>query len=408
MMNLMEQLPFLQGFPPLIQSIIINLILFIVAIVMVIVLRRILMLILVRPVRSVAKRTPIVSDEIIVDEILSPLRIAIVGFALIITVNLIDFGAEIQQIAETLARTLMIGAGFYALLKIYSIVSLRPALVYQITGLSIPERLLPFLNSIIKSLIIILGGIFILQELSFDVAALIASLGVVGIGISLASQDTVGNLFGFAAIVTDNPFEVGDFIKTPDVTGIVEKVGMRSTRVRQLDQALVAVPNNLLTNAVVLNWSRLEKRRLNFTIGLTYDSSAQQIRALIQHIRDLLLNAEDVDPETVVVHFVEFGSSSLDILVIAQVLLPDWGEFTARKEDLYLEIMEIVEKLGLSFAFPSQSLYIESMPGIKIPPATITHEQQQMLNIKENNDESHQEDGTGDVDDQVGEETEQK
>jgi len=408
MMNLMEQLPFLQGFPPLIQSIIINLILFIVAIVMVIVLRRILMLILVRPVRSVAKRTPIVSDEIIVDEILSPLRIAIVGFALIITVNLIDFGAEIQQIAETLARTLMIGAGFYALLKIYSIVSLRPALVYQITGLSIPERLLPFLNSIIKSLIIILGGIFILQELSFDVAALIASLGVVGIGISLASQDTVGNLFGFAAIVTDNPFEVGDFIKTPDVTGIVEKVGMRSTRVRQLDQALVAVPNNLLTNAVVLNWSRLEKRRLNFTIGLTYDSSAQQIRALIQHIRDLLLNAEDVDPETVVVHFVEFGSSSLDILVIAQVLLPDWGEFTARKEDLYLEIMEIVEKLGLSFAFPSQSLYIESMPGIKIPPATITHEQQQMLNIKENNDESHQEDGTGDVGDQVGEETEQK
>ena len=408
MMNLMEQLPFLQDFPPLIQSIIVNLILLIVAIVMVMALRKILMFILVRPVRSIARRTPIVSDEVIVDEIVSPLRIAIVGFALIITVNLIDFGAEVQQIAEALARTLMIGALFYAVLKIYDIVSLRPALVQQVTGLSIPERLLPFLNSIIKSLIIILGAIFILQELSFDVAALIASLGVVGIGISLASQDTVGNLFGFAAIVTDNPFEVGDFIKTPDVTGIVEKVGMRSTRVRQLDQALVAVPNNLLTNTVVLNWSRLEKRRLNFTIGLTYDATSQQIRAFILHVRELLMNAEDVDPETVVVHFVEFGASSLDILVIGQVLLPDWGEFTARKEELYLEIMEIVEKLGLSFAFPSQSLYIEAMPGIKTPAAKITQEQHRMLSIKDDDEESHQEEGTGDVDDQVEEDVEQK
>jgi MscS family membrane protein len=408
MMNLMEQLPFLQNFPPVIQSIIVNLILLIVAIVMILILRKVLMSIIIRPLRALARRTPIISDELIVEEIVSPLRIAIVGLSLIITVNLINFGAEIQQIAETLARTFMIGAGFYALLKIYDVVSLRPELFKRITGLTIPERLLPFLNSLIKSLLIILGAIFILQELSFDVAALIASLGVVGIGISLASQDTVSNLFGFAAIVTDNPFEVGDFIKTPDVTGIVEKVGMRSTRVRQLDQALVAVPNNLLTNAVVLNWSRLEKRRLNFTIGLTYDASSQQIRALIQHIRDLLDKTEDVNSDSIVVHFVELGASSLDILVIAQILLPDWGEYTALKEDLYLEIMEIVEKLGLSFAFPSQSLYIESMPGVKTPQTRVTQEQRAMLQITEQEEESHQEDGTGDVDDQVGDEPDQK
>ena len=192
------------------------------------------------------------------------------------------------------------------------------------------------------------------------------------------------------------------------MTGVIERVGMRSTRVRQLDQALVAVPNNLLTNTVVLNWSRLEKRRLNFTIGLTYDSTSQQIRALIQHIRDLLDSTEQVDSETIVVHFVEFGSSSLDILVIAQVLLPDWGEFTALKEDLYLEIMEIVEKLGLSFAFPSQSLYIESMPGVKVPQARVTQEQRAMLQIQEKDEESHQEDGTSDVEDQTGDEVDQK
>ena len=133
-----------------------------------------------------------------------------------------------------------------------------------------------------------LGAIFILQELSFDVAALIASLGVVGLGISLASQDTVSNMFGFAAIVSDNPFKVGDYIKTPAVTGVVESVGVRSTRVRQLDQALVTVPNNLLTNAVVLNWARLEKRRLDVTLNFTYSTSADQMRAVVAGIRELL------------------------------------------------------------------------------------------------------------------------
>ncbi len=400
-MNIIEQLPFLQDLPPLFQDIILNLILFIVAIIMILILRRIITLLIVRPMRTVASRTSSDFDNTIIDEILGPLRIAVVGLALIITVNVFNFGAEVQQIAETLARTLMIGAGFYALIKVFNIVSLRPELFKRITGLTVPSRLLPFLNTVVKYLIIALGAIFILQELNFDVAALIASLGVVGIGISLASQDTVANVFGFAAIVTDNPFEVGDFIKTPDVSGVIETVGMRSTRVRQLDQALVTVPNNLLSNAVVLNWSRLEKRRLNFTIGLTYSSTSEQLRALVHHIRELLANTEDVDPDSIVVHFVEFGASSLDILIICQILLPDWGEFTARKEEIFFEIMEIVEKLGLGFAFPSQSVYIENMPGINNPEQHLSREQERMMRIPKETLESNQSDGTGDVDDQI-------
>ncbi|PJF20537.1 MAG: hypothetical protein CUN56_15670, partial [Phototrophicales bacterium] len=157
----MEQLPFLNDLSPLLQDIIINLILFIVAVLMIIVLRKIITVMLVRPLRALADRTPYDMDNTIVDEILSPLRIAVVGLALILTVNLINFGPEIQQIAETLSRTLMIGAFFYAILKIFTIISLRPLLFKQITGLSIPERLLPFLNTLVKYLIIILGAIFI-------------------------------------------------------------------------------------------------------------------------------------------------------------------------------------------------------------------------------------------------------
>ena len=240
--------------------------------------------------------------------------------------------------------------------------SLQPETFRRVTGWTIPERLLPFLNTVVKFIIVAIGAIFVLQELQFDVAALIASLGVIGIGISLASQDTVGNMFGFAAIVTDNPFKVGDFITTPAVTGIVESVGVRATRVRQLDQALVTVPNNLLTNAAVLNRSRLEKRRLDATLTFTYSTSADQLRAAVTEIRNLLQNTEDVDPESVIVHFTDFNSSSLDVRIICQVLLADWREFTAKKENVFLEIMGIVEGLGIDFAFPSRSIYIESVP----------------------------------------------
>ena len=363
-MDLLTQLPFLQDLPEPARHIALNVILFIFALLLIIVLRWLLTWILLKPLRSLARRSDSDLAEVLLQQIVAPLRIAVVGLSLMITVNLFQFDAEIQQIAETIGRTLAIASAFFALTRIFDAFSLHPALVKQATGLNIPERLLPFLITVIKYLIVALGVIFVLQELDFDVAALIASLGVVGIGISLASQDTVGNIFGFAAIVTDNPFKVGDFIKTPDVTGIVETVGLRATRIRQLDQALLTVPNNLLTNAVVLNWSRLEKRRLDVTLTFTYDSTAEQMRAIVREIRELLGAADDIDSESVIVHFVDFSASSLDVLVRCQVLLADWREFTALKESLYLDIMAIVERLDMSFAFPSQSLYIEESAGL--------------------------------------------
>ena len=362
-MDLLEQLPFLETLPPVLREIALNLILVLLSILVVMILRWMLVAALMRPLRALVRRTASDIDDQLLDESLTPIRVAVLGFAVIFTVNLFHFGVEVQEIAETAGRTLMISAVFLFIIKLFEIVSLHPKVFNQVTGLTIPERLLPFLNIVFKYLIIALGAIFVLQELHFDVAALIASLGVVGIGISLASKDTVSNLFGFAAIVSDNPFKVGDFIKTPDVSGIVEHVGMRSTRVRQLDQALVTVPNNLLTNAIVLNWSRLEKRRLNITLTFTYSTTSEQMRAALKAITELLENTADVDPQSVIVHFVEFSASSLDVLVICQVLLADWRENTALKEKLNLEIMEIVESLGISFAFPSQSLYIEEMPG---------------------------------------------
>ena len=357
-MDQVNLLPLLEGQPEFIQHLIIDIFPFAVALLIILLLRWLLTAILLRPLSAIVQRSANEIDDRLLEATVSPLRLAVVGFSLFLVTEIFAFGIEVEELARTLARAVLVASIFFAIVRWFDVVSLQPEVFRRITGWSIPERLLPFLNTVVKFLIIALGAIFVLQELQFDVAALIASLGVVGIGISLASQDTVSNMFGFAAIVSDNPFKVGDFIKTPTVTGIVETVGVRSTRVRQLDQALVTVPNNLLTNAIVLNWSRLEKRRLDATLNFTYSTSSEQMCAVIGEIRQLLQSSENIDPESVIVHFVEFSGSSLDVRIICQVLLSDWREFTALKESLYLDIMGIVERLGIDFAFPSQSLYI--------------------------------------------------
>ncbi len=361
-MDQIDLLPLLQGWPEFLQHIIIDIFPFAVALLIILILRALMTAILLRPMRALVGRSSADIDDKLLEASVSPLRIGVVGLSLILVTFLFSFDAPVEDLATTVGRALMIAALFYALARWFEVFSLQPEALARVTGWAIPERLLPFLNTLLKWLIIALGAIFVLQELNFDVAALIASLGVVGIGISLASQNTVSNMFGFAAIVSDNPFKVGDFIRTPDITGIVENVGVRSTRVRQLDQALITVPNNALTDAVVVNLSRMEKRRLDVTLTFTYSTSTQQMRDVVRRIRELLENTDDIDPESVMVHFVDFNSSSLDVRVICQVLLPDFRKFTAKKEAIFLEIMAIVESLGIDFAFPSRSLYIESTP----------------------------------------------
>ena len=362
-LDLREILPFITDLPEAAQSIIIDLFPFAVALLVILLLRRLLTWLLLKPLRVVVSRSETELDDSLVEACVAPLRIAVVGFSLILVTVIFAFSEQVVQIAQTAGRSLLIGAGFYAIIEIFEVISLQPAAFERLTGLDIPDRLLPFLNTLVKFLIMALGAIFILQELDFDVAALIASLGVVGIGISLASQNTVSNLFGFAAIVSDNPFKVGDFIRTPAVTGIVEKVGVRATRVRQLDQALVTVPNNLLTDAVVVNISRMEKRRLDLTLAFTYSASAEQMRALLDEVRALLESKDEIAADSVMVFFNDMNASSLDVRVVCQVLDKDFRAFTALKQGLFLDIMGIAERLDMDFAFPSQSLYIESLPG---------------------------------------------
>ena len=185
---------------------------------------------------------------------------------------------------------------------------------------------------------IILGKIF-----EVDVTALATGLGIGGIAIAMASKESLENLLGSFTIFFDRPFTVGDIVTAGSVTGVVEKVGFRSTRIRTFDKSIVTVPNKNMISAELDNLGERPVRRAKFMIGLTYDSTIEQIKAIVTDIQKMI----DIHPKTnqdARVRFQEFGGSSLDIMIIYYVDSPKWDDFIDTKEDINYQIMEIVQK----------------------------------------------------------------
>ena len=227
-------------------------------------------------------------------------------------------------------------------------------------GFEVDRILIPFLSKIIKFIIIALAFSIIAQEFGYEISALIAGLGLGGLAVALAAKDALANIFGGIVIITDKPFTIGDWIETPSVEGTVEDITFRSTRVRGFAHSLITVPNAKLTDEPITNWSRMGKRRISFHLGVTYNTPGVKLKKCVQLIRELLENHPGVHKETIFVRFDNFNESSLDIFIYFFTITTNWGEFLELKEEINFAIMEILEGEGVSVAFPSRSLYLET------------------------------------------------
>ncbi len=211
-----------------------------------------------------------------------------------------------------------------------------------------------------KSAMIFFGVLVALDMCGANIGAIVASLGIGGAALAFASKDTIANFFGSISLVADRPFSVGDWIVTDSIEGIVEGIGIRSTKIRTFPKTLVTIPNSLLANIPIDNWSKMNLRRVKMTIGLTYSSSTDQMLGIVKDIEKILSENKEVDSGTFIVNFTDFGPSSLDITVIYYCKRIDAKNYNATRQAVNLEIMEAVEKRGLSFAFPSSSVYLET------------------------------------------------
>ncbi len=219
--------------------------------------------------------------------------------------------------------------------------------------------LLPLGRKVSQVLLLALGMVAVLNELGFQVASLLAGLGIGGIALALAAQKTVENLFGSVAIGVDQPFRVGDFVKVEDlVTGTVEAIGMRSTRIRTLDRTIITIPNGKLADMRAETFAVRDRIRLFANLGLVYDTTGAQLRAVLQGLEAALREHPKIFPEGVGVRFNEFKDSSLNVEVTAWFQTADWNEFTLIRQELYLRFMDIVERAGTSFAFPTRTVHV--------------------------------------------------
>lgn len=353
-----DNLPILEALPEDIRNVVWHILLGLVIFLIIVLVRRIVLRIFMLPLRAFTRRTRIRYDDQLLDFLETPINFGIIALGLMIGVSVAELSAGLVNFFSHLARSLIIVGFTLSLVRLASQISFGKGQLGDLIGIKIDDKLLPFLRTGLRIVILAISAIILLQEWGYDASGVIAGLGIGGLAIALAAKDTVENLFGFSSIITDKPFSVGEFIVTPAATGIVEHVGIRSTRIRQLDQALVIVPNSKLAASKILNWSHAEKRRLDITLGISYEARSTDLRQLMARLRQSLEETEDVDTGSIIVHFVNFGASTLDVRIICMILHAGWGDFTRVAEGIRLAMMDIVEELGLEIALPSRTVYL--------------------------------------------------
>jgi MscS family membrane protein len=216
--------------------------------------------------------------------------------------------------------------------------------------------LIPLISKTIKGFVLIMAVLVTLDNLNFNIRTLLAGVSISGLALGLAAQDTVGNLFGAAAVFMDKPFKIGDRIQTSGIDGIVEEMGLRSTRVRNLDGHLITVPNKAMGNSTITNISRRPNIKTTMNIGVTYDTPAEQVAEAVKILKEVYGG----NPMThdAIVGFNTFADSSLNILVVHWWKGLDFKEYIAGMQAMNLTVKQRFDERQISFAFPSRTVYL--------------------------------------------------
>jgi len=221
-----------------------------------------------------------------------------------------------------------------------------------------------FLQRAAKIAIVIFGIIFSLGAIGIDVTTGLAALGIGGIALALGAQKTIENFVGSVTLIADRPIRVGDFCRVGEVTGHIEKIGIRSTQIRTLDRTIVNIPNGAFSSDTIENYAHRDKFRFASTLNFRYETSPDQLRFLLTELRKVLYEHPKVYEAPARIRFMGFGAHSLDMEIFAYLEALNYEEFLEIREDLMLRMMDVVDRSGTDFAFPSQTIYFGKDKGL--------------------------------------------
>lgn len=297
-------------------------------------------------------------DDRLLHSIEKPVRMLFIVLGFYFAFSYASDSVSVNQTIASLFRSVLIILITWAIYDLTGSQSLLSGKLKQ--KLNIDNILMSFFSKVARFVIIAMALVVIAQEWDYDVNGFIAGLGLGGLAFALAAKDALANIFGGIIIIMEKPFLIGDWINTPSVEGLVEDISFRSTKVRAFNQSIITVPNSTLANEAITNFTRMGKRRITFHLGVTYDTSRDRLEKCVQEIKKMLVAHPDVHPETIFVFFETFNDSSLDIFLYFFTNTTVWEEFLKVRQDINFKIMEIMEDVGVSAAFPSRSIYFEN------------------------------------------------
>lgn len=321
-------------------------------------LRRVVTTILFGFFKRLAARTATTLDDKLFPALEAPVAAFIAIAGAVAALKVLKFSAQADLVfgyASTVAFSLAL---FWLFLRAFNTVLDHVHELARARQLGI-AAFMPWIKKALVTIFVVFGVLMVAQSLGADVKAFLAGLGLGGLAFALAAQDTIANLFGSVVVAIDQPFKIGEAVQIGATIGVVEDIGLRSTKIRTLDKSLVIIPNKTVAAEAITNLSRFTQRRVAQTLGLTYDTTPEQMEGIVADLRRIITESEGVDKGSVVVYFNNYGASSLDILVVYLTVSPDFVEHLKVRERLNLAFMRAVSARGLSFAFPTQTVQLE-------------------------------------------------
>ena len=265
------------------------------------------------------------------------------------------------QFMGGLVRILIVIAISWAAYSMVDVVADRMAERAANTDSKLDDQLVPLMRKTLKVVTLAGGMLFVLENMRVDVGSLVAGLGIGGLAFAFAAKDTLANFFGSVMIFADRPFQIGDWIVVSGAEGIVEEVGFRSTRIRTFYNSLITMPNAVFTESKIDNYGARTYRRTFVTLGLTYGTTPEQMQSFVEGIRSVIEANEYTRKDYYEVHMSGFGAHSLDVMLYFFFKVSSWSEELRERHNVYLEILRLAHRLGVQFAFPTQTLHVESL-----------------------------------------------
>jgi len=313
--------------------------------------------VIIKRLESVAKKTTNKLDDTFVQAMEGPARFLPIVIGFFIASYYMSFSEDSRAVVDTINRTLITIFIFWVMHQVIEPIS------YILSGLNkiLTRELIGWIIKSLKILIFILGLAAVLELWGIKIGPIIAGLGLFGVAVALGAQDLFKNLISGILVLVEKRFKIGDWILVEGIIeGIVEKIGFRSTVVRKFDKSIAIIPNFQFAENAVINISQTTNWIISWTINLQYDSTVDQLKTIRNEIEDYIKKHEDYKPDLgYAVRVDQFSDSSIDMYIRCFTKTDDWDEWLAVKERLVIQIKQVVEKNGASFAFPSQSIYVE-------------------------------------------------